>query len=123
MDNHHVNVGRSRISCGVVELSGLTSDPRKMLYAIATYLYHPSRGEPGAFLVWSDLSRKGSNGQALHQFLSDELIGNGYTNQPLEQQAENPATSNEISIWTWTILHDTFKSWYKEERIRRAKEG
>lgn len=121
MDNHHVNICGSSASCGVLELSDFKSDARKILYAVATHLYHPSRGQPAAFVLWSDLydPKHGSNGQRLAGMLDTEklLAGGLHTTAP----HENPKTSNPIQVWLWSIPHELFRQWYKDERIRRAK--
>ena len=114
MDQHHVNVTSSNISCGVLELSRIESDVDKVLYAIAAYLYHPSRGTPAAFLIWSDL--KESNGSSLAEKLAAAF---GYmTASPL---VENPKTSNNIRVWIWEIQHEKFKEWYRKERVKKAQ--
>ena len=84
------------------------------MYSIASYLYHPSRGSPAAFVIWSDLD--GSNGSKLATAIAEKfgkLIGT--------PSAENPKTSNEIRIWAWEIMHEKFKEWYKAEKINRIK--
>jgi hypothetical protein len=120
MDNHHVYISESRMSCGVLELSDMKSDPIKTLYAIATHLYHPARGAPAAFVLWSDVTLKAvrSNGQALASMISQlELAANGLTTTAPH---ENPKTSNPIQVYLWSLPHDKFREWYKAERVRRA---
>ena len=130
MDNHHVTMTSSPISCGVAALYNITSDLRKVLYAIATNLYHPSRGQPYAVISWSDLADD-SNGHRLAR-----LIHNGFINTPQETPkfalgfigacfqtppVDNPKTGNEIRVWWWVVDHTAFKKWYIEERVKRAQ--
>lgn len=118
MDNHHVNISSSNISCGVIELSRLESDTEKVLYSIASYLYHPSRGQPASFVMWSDIMD--SNGSLLYKKIKELFIESiiSYTNF-----VENPKTSNDIRVWVWEIPHEKFKEWYKNKRIAKIKEG
>lgn len=115
MDNHHVQITTSHISCGVLCLSRPDSDTNKVLYAIATHLYHPARGNPAAFVLWSDV--KDSNGEKLFQAIPD-AFGALYRSTGLE----NPKTGNLIYIYTWGIDHTAFRKWYVEERVLRAKQ-
>lgn len=122
MDNHHVAISNSQISCGVVELSRLESDPHKVLYALASHLYHPSRGQPAAFAIWSDVN--GSNGQNLLTAINDWVMKKKYFNLTVPmvtQPVENPRTSNPIFVAVWEIPHEEFRKWYKEEKVRRIK--
>jgi len=114
MDNHHAHFAGSQISCGVLQMYNLGSDPGKILYALATNLYHPSRGTPYAFVMWSDT--KESNGQKLADEIDEEF---GFLQQ--SEWVENPKTANEISIWTWMIPHETFKEWYIQQRVEKAR--
>lgn len=124
MENHHVSISESRASCGVLELNGYSSDPRKVLYALATHLYHPSRGSPAAFVMWSDVvnfreadeAAIYSNGGLLWKFINanfGRIVGTNLV--------ENPKTSNPIQVWVWEIPHEGFKEWYIKERVERAK--
>ena len=116
MDQHHVNISTSVISCGVLELSRLESDVEKVLYAIATYLYHPSRGSPAAFLIWSDLPEE-SNGNAFYE----DLLGRFSGELHKTKNVENPKTSNMICVYTWLIPHEEVKKWYIEQRVKKAR--
>lgn len=116
MDEHHVRISPANASCGILELSGITGDAKKVLYAIATPLYHPSRGRPAAFLLWSDIAI-GSNGVKLAQEWR-AIFGNQHFES---NEIENPITSNLIKIWCAIIPHEAFKKWYIEERVVRAK--
>jgi hypothetical protein len=114
-DNHHVHISSSSASCGLLELSGLTSDPEKILFALANYLYHPSKGTPAAFALWSDT--KESNGIKLKDYTIKEFKMVQGTNWVI-----NPKTSNEICVWVWEIPHTKFKEWYKQKRVEKASQ-
>lgn len=104
------------MSCGVLELSGLTGDQNKVLFALAAHLYHPARGAPAAFVCWSDT--KDSNGEQLAQALREKFE----VSWPwVSVGEENPKTSNTIFVWVWRIPHKTFKEWYIQQRVERAK--
>jgi hypothetical protein len=116
MDNHYVQLASSHISCGVLEAYGLTEEPRNILYGIATRLYHPSRGAPAAFVIWSDVATIGSRGEQLAT-----LIGSEFGEPVPREEAENPLTGNRIELYVWTVRHEYFREWYKKERIARLK--
>jgi hypothetical protein len=125
-DNHHVTMSATRMSCGIAELSGLSSDPEKVLYAMATTLYHPSRGSPYACVMWSDT--EDSNGEKLFLFLEEKFDrGEEYGSDvegdfPMRSgYVENPKTSNKIALYYWWIPHERFKAWYVEQRVAKAK--
>lgn len=117
-DNHHVHISSSSASCGLLELSGLTSDPEKILFALANYLYHPSRGSPGAFVLWSDTEE--SNGVKLNEFLIHLFLNNDLPK--VSNWVINPKTSNNIRVWVWEIPHTQFKEWYKQKRVEKASQ-
>jgi len=114
-DNHHVQIAGSQISCGIGQLYSLTSDPEKILYALATHLYHPSRGTPYAAVIWSDTRE--SNGEKLDGYITS-LFGQ----TDASRWVENPKTSNEIRLFYWEIPHEQFKAWYVEQRVKRAQQ-
>lgn len=113
-DHTHATFYNSHISCGVLELTNIRSDPEKVLYALCTHLYHPSRGSPCAFVIWSDTPE------------SDGVKFANYVNLlfPIQESPwiENPKTSNQIKIWSWIIQHEHLKEWYLTERVKRAKQ-
>lgn len=115
MDHERVNITQSSMSCGVMELSRISEDIEDATYAIATRMYHPARGNPCAFFVWSNLQLA----DLLTQFVRKEKLGMIVTVGP----SENPRTGNLIYIHTWEIAHDVFKAWYIEKRIARLKKA
>lgn len=116
MDNHYVNIASSSASCGVVELSGISSEPVNVLYGLATRLYHPSRGSPAVFAMWSDVPE--SNGQKLWSEIGNRF---GFNALLRSEYGDNPLTGNPICIYIWQIPHECFRDWYKLARIARLK--
>jgi hypothetical protein len=118
MDGHHVRVNASSISCGILTLSGIEADMQRVLYQVASYLYHPSRGTPAAMLIWSDLTE--SNGALLYGRLA-EIFGTSGLSQV--GPVENPHTGNDINLYSWIINHEALRSFYREERVARARKA
>lgn len=126
MDNHHVSISSSSASCAILELSGIAADADKVLYAVATRLYHPARGNPAAFLMWSDVCElvgnsgdvRCTNGVNLYSHIRDHKICSGLLSSNI---VENPLTGNPIRVWLAEINHTAFKNWYRDERVRRAR--
>lgn len=120
MDNHHVQIWPCHSSCGIIELSNLTSDPAKVLYAIANHLYHPARGAPAAIVVWSDVVD--GNGEKLFALIEslENLLSWKYRVWKTDPW-ENPKTSNMCVMYQWEIPHESLKEWYIEARVCRAR--
>ena len=119
MQHDRVNIYCSHISCGVLELSRISDDRETVLFQVASRLYHPSRGEPAAQIIYSDLFDRNnpSSSQKLSQLISDMKFGVVYRSDPVE----NPKTGNIISTFVWTVCHTTFKKWYSEERSKKVR--
>lgn len=124
MDHNRVNIRTSGISCGVMELSGIT-DPEGALYQIAGRLYHPSRGDPVAFLIGSDINSPKTDDDKFTTTNSHKLcmlfLENNVGDVEYTKSAENPKTGNEIIIYTIRINHEAFKKWYSNARIEKLK--
>lgn len=120
MDARHVHIQELPGSCGVVSLSQFNSSVDQILFALASYLYHPSRGQPCAFVVWSDINHEGAFGELLWEHLTKKLK---FVNKIALRSfpEENPKTGNIIRVYTWAIPHEQFREWYKQERIERIK--
>lgn len=117
MDHERINVNTTRMSCGVMELSRVNDDTSGVLYALAARLYHPSRGDPCAFFVFSDVSSvDGTASEELANIVSYNKQFGTITRSP---QAENPKTGNHILIYIWTIDHEKFKAWYAKKRVEK----
>lgn len=115
-DDHHVQISSSAMSCGVATLRAMASDPERVMYALCTNLYHPSRGQPYAFAQWSDTPN--SNGAKFAEFVEAVCLTDCVA-QSL--WLENPKTGNTICIWTFAIPHEQLKKWYVDQRLERAK--
>lgn len=116
MDHGRVTIRTSGFSCGVMELSGIT-EAEGALYQIAGRLYHPSRGDPVAFLIGSDIFSQETESHKLCALFIEKKLGFvEYT-----RTAENPKTGNSISIYTIRIDHEAYKKWYSEKRIKKLK--
>lgn len=119
MDNHAVSIYGSNASCGMLELSNITVDSERVLYQLASRLYHHSRGNPAAFVLWSGTL---DGGWGLFKFIEklylEKTGDNGLTTIG---PAENPVTGNQILVFVWKIPHEEFKVWYTEQRLSRVK--
>jgi hemolysin-activating ACP:hemolysin acyltransferase len=113
MDHERVNIHTTSMSCGVLELSRISADIEDVLYAIATRLYHPARGEPAAFIVWSDIVTETT--------LADVVDTKKFGKMTTSYCMDNPKTGNPIVVFTWAIYHEPFKAWYSRERVARIK--
>jgi hypothetical protein len=105
------------MSCGVMELSRISEETEGVVYALGSRLYHPSRGDPCAFFVWSDVDTGGSASEALKRFVDGGFLGD----VTKSVSVENPKTGNFILIYTWAINHKNFKDWYARQRAARIK--
>lgn len=121
MDHDRVNINSSGMSCGVMELSRINEDTEGVLYALGSRLYHPSRGNPCAYFIFSDIIGEGeTNSGKLVKAVNRMCLG-GVTRSEV---AENPRTGNFIAIFMWSINHKAFKKWYSEARVKKlAKVG
>ena len=123
MDHARINVNSSGISCGVKELSRMSDEADENLFAVANAFYHPSRGNPPAFCVWSNLDDmtinggEGTNGHRLQAAIEKHGFGTVIKSDP----ALNPNTGNAIAVWTWLIAHEPFKKWYKKKKIEKLQ--
>ncbi len=116
MDHERVNISQSGMSCGVLEISRLDNDSEAVCYAIASRLYHPSRGTPAAFIVWSDIAPK-KDAYTFADWVAKERFGSIGKSAVVE----NPKTGNLILVYTWAIDHSAFKAWYAMKRVEKMK--
>jgi hypothetical protein len=101
-----------------MQLSRLDSEPLAVLYAVAARLYHPSRGQPCAFFVFSDvMDEDGAPSRALVNQINTLGFGSVMYTPP----AENPRTGNGVIVYVWTIHHENLKRWYAEKRVEKMK--
>lgn len=115
MDHERVNIRPTSMSCGVMELSRINDDTEGVLYNLASRLYHPSRGEPCAFFVFSDVSE----GETSSLKLVEAVYKYGFGNTSSGPARENTKTGNVIAVYVWGIDHEKFKAWYAEERVKK----
>lgn len=133
---------KSHISCGVMEVHHLPDwTGPKMLFSVATALYHKANPRPTAFIIWSDVigapGDAASRGMRLAQAINDIApAGDTYawthdhsiTHVPVAGELwssadkVNPKTGNVIRVWVLTINHDTFRKWYQSELANRIDE-
>lgn len=113
MDHERVNLQSSGISCGVLEMSRMDKDVEAVAYAVATRLYHPARGTPAAFVIWSDIV----GDYKFYEWIEKK----GFGIMSKSCATENPKTGNVIAVYTWCILHEPFKRWYAARRVAKLK--
>jgi hypothetical protein len=97
-----------------MELSGITDDTEGILYQIGAQLYHPSRGIPVAFLLWSGIA--GGQGKQATDHLMDALNKHALAYVFTSARADNPKTGNVIQVFTAAIKHETYRACYLKMR-------
>ena len=103
------------ISCGISQLYGMTNAPLDdVLFNIATYLYHPSRGQACAAFCYSNVEGDGYS-TAFFRWVTDE----GFGDVNIVDAIENPKTGHRIYHALWVVDHKVLREWWKKERIRR----
>jgi hypothetical protein len=117
MNHERVNISTLAISCGILGLDRISNETDDVLYAIASRLYHPSRGAPAAQAIWSDVNENNTPGGRLAERIRSEDHGNVTITAPVE----NPKTGNVIVTYIWEFNHERFKQWYVAERVKRLK--
>lgn len=116
-DHRVIDISELVISCGVVGISRLSDDQERNAFALATYFYHPARGNPPAFVQWSNLATERTAGHCFAEWLYSHECGEIVCSK----SALNPKTGNDICIWTWSIDHEKFKAFWIAKRVERAK--
>lgn len=117
-DHSVVDIRESQMSCGVMELSRIDDDTTRVLYAIGTRLYHPSRGNPCAIIVASDIvpSVGEETGTTRLMKKAEEYHFGQFG---ISGKTENPRTGNIIRLYWWIIDHQKFKEWYSTMRVAK----
>lgn len=112
--NIHTSVGAS---CALWCISRISSETDDALYALASRLYHPSRGEPCATIIASDVRESQPTNTDKLMARAEELgfCGDLIRSSPVE----NPRTGNVIHTYLWDIEHEPFKKWYQDQRVAR----
>jgi hypothetical protein len=119
MNHERVNISTLPISCGILGLDRISLETDDVLYAIASRLYHPSRGAPAAQAIWSDLNEIHSAGE----HLAGRILDGGHGFVLRASPVENPKTGNVIVTYIWEFNHERFKQWYVAERVKRLKKA
>jgi hypothetical protein len=123
MDHDRVNIHTTAMSCGVMELSRINEDTEGVLYALGSRLYHPSRGDPVAFFIFSDICHRDEMSSASWH-LADAVKRLNLGTIDVSTTAENPKTGNFIVVAVWAINHEAFKKFYADARVKKlAKVG
>ena len=115
-DHRRVAIQESVASCGICTMSGFSSDAsvKDIVFQLASSLYHPAKGRPYEFVIWSDTAK--SKGSDVAKYLGE------YENTLTESDwAENSKTGNQIKVFVWQIPHAEFRAWYGKQRISRIK--
>lgn len=119
MDHSRVDISSTTASCGIVSLSRMSDEPEENLFVIANHFYHPSRGQPPAFVLYSNIM---DHDRATSSSRFTEVVaklGMGViTRTP---SALNPKTGNPIVAWIWTIDHEKLKTWYQSKRVEKLR--
>ena len=121
MDHERVNIHTTSMSCGVLELNRISDDAYGVLYAIGSRLYHPSRGDPAAFIVFSDIDPKLVETDTTSNRLVQAIRNAGVGDVTVSIPAENPKTGNIIRVYVWCINHEKFKDWYAKKRVDKMR--
>lgn len=112
----HVTMYESQASCGILEIYNLSKDNKKVLYAIATRLYHPSRGAPAAFVLWSATS---DDPCPLYDYIKSLKMDPAALF--VTEYRDNPKTGNNMAVYLWAIPHEAFRAWYKTQKLAKLE--
>jgi hypothetical protein len=119
VNSRQVRFDKSPVSCGVLEVHHLPDQSAtQTTFAIANHLYHKANGRPAAFVLFSDVVTGDSRGERLAAQIGALEAGDLFESV----RQVNPKTGNVIRVWVWTINHDRFREWYKEEYVNRVSE-
>lgn len=117
-DHERVNVSDFTRSCGVMQLSRVDSETIPVLFAVGSRLYHPARGSPCAFFMFSDTNNEdGAPSRSLVKAINELGLGSILQTEAVE----NPRTGNFVIVYVWTIDHERFKAWYAEQRVKKMR--
>jgi len=124
VNSTQVQFNKSFVSCGVLEAHHLPDHtPPKLLFAIATALYHKANPRPAAFVLFSDVvSDKGSTTFGRGESLANYIKNNNFGHLMSSPKSINPRTGNLIQVWVLCMDHDRFRAWYQDELANRIDE-
>lgn len=116
-ESQQAQFNRSQISCGVTEMHHLPKlSPSQTAFQLATNLYHKANPRPAAFIVFSDVIKENSRGDALAKFLMQ------YGAVLTSSVQVNPRTGNPICLWVFTPDHDKFRAFFVEGTMNFIRE-
>jgi len=96
-----VYIADSTVSCGVVQISDLSSTPAHDLRESVPQILHNT-----AFAIFSDV--QGRHGHSLRDYIVKNKLGSVRTIGP----KENPNTDNRIYVYVWSVDRDALSRWY-----------
>jgi len=120
VDSIQLQFSQSPTSCGIVEAHHFPDHTAtKLLFSVATQLYHKANPRPAAFLLFSDVieDRNISRGARLADLLSQSDFGELF----ISSKQVNPKTGNVITVWILTIEHEALREWYQDELANRIE--
>lgn len=119
---------KSYTSCGIMEVHHLPDLPSaQTLFSIANAMYHKANPRPAAFVMWSDVVEgRASRGELLAEKLASLKSVEGkeidFGQLIATRKTVNPKTGNVISMWVWTVDHDSMRKWYQDELANRIED-
>lgn len=117
MDHDRINITHSAVSCGALQLSRISEETEAALFAVANYCNHPSRGEPAAYFIASDVTDvETATSRFMDHIRKLELGEVTFVGSEI-----NPKTGNPIGLWIWKPNHSKLKDFYLETKIQKLK--
>jgi hypothetical protein len=106
-------------SCGCASLVDIHHKPKENVYQIAKQ----NEDWEAAFVVWSDVLSRDSNGNKLYHYIRRHFPKSSVTRT---KKAKNPNSGNQIAVYVWRLPRKKLKSWAKQvdkekEEKRRAR--
>ena len=92
-------VDNSSISCGVLQLYGLSASPKTSVYELAWDIVEELNWKSlPAFVIFSDNTDR-DRGRKLAAYINSHKLGKVYATQP----KLNDSSGFKIQVWTWSI--------------------
>jgi hypothetical protein len=104
-----MEIYETNMSCGVVQIDGLLSNPKDNLIKMSNYFYQDNYYR-FAYIQWSDVWGRNKSGNKLYHYINKLFPGTVTRTKPVR----NPNSSNTICIYTFRIPERKLKSWWKE---------
>lgn len=105
-----MSINESDISCGVSQLSEISSISINNLSDLGNAMYNEADGNC-AFIIWSDIWGKNKPGNRLYHYIKKEFPK---SHVQRTAKAVNPNSKNTICVYTWKIPRE-FKRWWKDK--------